>query len=46
MGKLENPAEKVDPTEATNLGFEIVGKEDLKKVSETTESTKSDKKEG
>jgi len=46
MGNLENPAEKVDPTEAANLGFEIVGKEDLKKFSDTSESAKLDKKEG
>jgi len=46
MGNLENPAEKVDLTEAANLGFEIVGKENLKKLSDTSESTKADKKEG
>lgn len=46
MGNLDNPADKVDLTEAKNLGFEIVGKEDLKKLSDTSESIKSDKKEG
>ena len=36
--------DKVDSTEARNLGFEIVTQEDLKKAHEATEQTKAENK--